>query len=412
MPDRMQKKIGFWAVFSLVLGSQIGSGVFASPAVLAPYGLYGLLGWCFSGVFAVTLAVIFAKLCMQFPRTGGPHVYAYEAFGEVCSFFTGWSYWLISWMTTPVVLVTSVSYLSTLISIKNPIFWQIGILCVVTAINLRSVQASGRAEFVLTLFKFIPLTVIPIIALCFFDKSNIQTVVSMTPASMGNILMLTLFCFLGLESATAPAEFVEQPQKTIPKAIIWGTVSVALIYLLNSAAILGLIQGAQLMNSKAPYVDATRLLFGDFSFIMGIIGTFVCISTLNAWVLTSSQIAYGLSKDLLFPDIFKIKNKMGTPFVSVLISSVLIIPVLILTNHENVGHQIATIIDYGMIIVLFIYAIASLALVRVSQHKMLGIVGLLLCMGIIIFRPLHEILTGIAFILSGVPMYIYVKRKK
>ena len=408
----LQKKIGFWAVFSIVVSSQIGSGVFATPAPLAPYGFYSLLGWFFSGAFAVTLAVIFAKLCMRFPRTGGPHVYAFEAFGEIISFFTGWSYWLVSWITTPVVLVTGVSYLSTVMPIQNPLLWQIGILIAITALNLRGVQASGRAELVLTFFKFVPLIIIPCIALYFFDKNDLQVITDITPSSFGNLMMLTLFCFLGLESATAPAEFVDQPGKTIPKAIIWGTVSVALIYILNSAGILGLIKGQDLMNSKAPYVDATRVLFGNFSSMMGVIGAFVCIGTLNAWILTSSQIAYGLSKDNLFPEIFRKRNKEGTPFMSVIISSALIVPVLILSNNENMGKQISIIIDYSGIIILCVYAIASLSLVRISKYKILGSVGFLLCIGVFIFRPIHEILVGLGFILSGIPMFCFVRRKK
>ena len=107
-------KIGFWAVFALVTGSQIGSGILMLPVSLAPYGMYSLIGWGVSGLGAILLALVFANLCSRYPRTGGPHAYVQEAFGNVAGFFTGWTYWLISWVSTPIVLTASVGYLSPL----------------------------------------------------------------------------------------------------------------------------------------------------------------------------------------------------------------------------------------------------------------------------------------------------------
>src|SRR5580704_3865971 len=106
----MSQKIGFWAVFALVAGSQIGSGVFMQPASLAPFGLYGLFGWLISGAGAIALALVFAWLCANFPKTGGPCVYMQEAFGPVVGYFTGWTYWVISWVSTTVLFVAAVGY--------------------------------------------------------------------------------------------------------------------------------------------------------------------------------------------------------------------------------------------------------------------------------------------------------------
>jgi len=407
-----QKKLGFLSIFSLVVGSQIGSGIFATPFVLAPYGLWGALGWMISGTIAVILAVIFSKLCMHYPRTGGPHVYASEAFGETIGFFVGWAYWIASWASTPIVTITAVTYFSSIVNIQNPLLWQILLLTVVTLINLQSVQAAGKAEFVLTFFKIVPLILIPLIALYYFDASNVNTKQVMNISSMQNIIMITLFCFLGLESATAPTEFVQTPEKTIPKAIIAGTVCVALIYVLNSIGLLGLVDTTTLMDSKAPYADATSVIFGNFSFVMAIIGTLVCISSLNAWVLTSSQIAYGLAKDNLFPAIFKKQSKNKTPFMSVIISSGLIVPLLILINDKNVSEQISVILDYSMIIVLFVYAISSLALIKLLKYRLLGGIGFLVCMTIIALTPFSQILVSSVLILLGVPIFIYIKRSK
>ncbi len=78
----MSKKLGFWSVFAIVTGSQIGSGVFMLPASLAPYGKFSILGWLISGIGAICLAMVFSGLCNRFPKTGGPHVYVKEMFGN------------------------------------------------------------------------------------------------------------------------------------------------------------------------------------------------------------------------------------------------------------------------------------------------------------------------------------------
>src|SRR5580704_3675387 len=145
----MNNKMGFWSIFALVTGSQIGSGVFLSPATLAPYGLYGLAGWIVSGLGAIALALVFAQLCSWYPKTGGPHVYVYQAFGPWAAFFTGWTYWVISWVSTTIVIVASVAYLTPIIGHQTPmilIILQIILLLLVTALNFRGVTAAGRVE--------------------------------------------------------------------------------------------------------------------------------------------------------------------------------------------------------------------------------------------------------------------------
>lgn len=107
--------------------------------------------------------------------------------------------------------------------------------------------------------------------------------------------------FIGLESATTPAGAVENPSKTIPRAIVLGTLTVALIYILNSLGIMGVVPSTQLMNSHAPYVDAAQVIFGgNWHLLISLLASIVCIGTLNAWMLTSSQIAFGLAQDGLF----------------------------------------------------------------------------------------------------------------
>lgn len=423
----MYRKIGFWSVFALVTGSQIGSGVFMAPTALAPYGVFGLMGWIISGIGTIALSMVFATLCSQYPHTGGPHVYINKAFGKSAAFFTGWTYWVISWVSTPVVIITSIGYLSPFIGNQPQLVYlslELLLLICVTLLNLRGVYSAGKVEIVLTLLKFIPLMIIPICALYFFDANNItidqHVVGNDIPKALGRTALLTLWGFIGLETATAAAGAVKNPDSTIPKATIIGTLSVVILYFINSIGIMGLISGSELASSNAPYVDAAKTMFGGHWYlVISVIASIVCIGTLNAWTLTSGQIALGLAQDSLMPKVFIYKNSHDAPIYGLLISSIGIASLLILTSDENLSKQIEEIIGFSATAFLFVYLICSIALLKLlimkkelSITKSSFIITSILFSGWVIYQAdIKVLLIAGLFVVSGLPMYMFWLRK-
>lgn len=425
------QKIGFWAVFALVAGSQIGSGVFMQPASLAPYGLYAMAGWLISGTGAVALALVFGWLCGKFPRTGGPYVYVEEAFGPVAGFFAGWTYWVISWVSTPVLYAASVGYLSPLLG--NPssevlLILELALLFSLTWLNLRGVSAAGRAEFVLSLLKIIPLVLMPVLALMHFDKANFVVDINKLghfdlSHVLSSVALLTLWGFIGLETATTAAGSVENPRKIIPRAIVIGTLCVAILYFFNSLSVMGLVPGAQLAESRAPYADAAQLMFGgNWHLLISLIAAIVCIGTANAWTLSSGQAALGLAEAGLLPNIFKQKNKYGAPRWGILSSCIGIIPILMLTANKNLSAQINTIIDFSVTAFLFVYLACVAAFFRISYKekglmKSLGylvaaVIGGLFCLWILFETSWHIIAIASLFTLSGIPVFFSLRHRR
>lgn len=420
----MSNKIGFWAVFAFVIGSQVGSGVFMLPANLAGYGIFSLIGWAISGVGAIALCLVFAALCTKFPETGGPHTYVKHTFGLTAAFFTGWTYWVISWVSTTAVIVTAIGSLSVFIGPRSPLVYltlEIILLLLITLLNLRGVKAAGRAELFLTLLKLIPLLIMPLVALCFFDRNNFvidQSVPSISATSiLAKVTLLTLWGFIGLESATTPAGSVHNPSKTIPKAIISGTLCVALLYFINSVGIMGLISGQDLMNSKAPYVDAAQIIFGGKWYLaIACIAAIICVGTLNAWILASGQVALGLAEDGLMPPIFAKKNKHNAPMWGIIISCSGIIPLLFLTANESLAQQINAIIDFSVMAFLFVYLICCLAFLNLLIQKKIqcslirwifGLVASGFCVWIMYETPIKTLAIASLFVLSGLPLYLF-----
>ncbi len=423
----MVKKIGFWSVLAIVMGSQIGSGVFMLPASLAPYGEYSILGWLVSGMGAICLALVFAGLCQRFPRTGGPHVYVKAMFGLTPGFFTGWTYWIISWVSTTAVIIASISYLSPFLGAQPPwvyLILEILLLLAVTVLNLKGIQAAGEMEFILSILKIIPLFVLPLLAIFYFNRDNFSVVpdIAVLPLSskLSQVVLLTLWGFIGLETATTPAGSVENPGKTIPRAIILGTLCTALLYLMSNIGIMGLVPGHVLANAKAPYVVASHYLFGgNWHYLIAIIASVACVGTLNAWMLASGQIVLGLAEDQLMPEGFAQKNAANAPALGLLTSAVGILPLLVLTMNVNIAQQITDIIDFSVVAFLFVYLMCVLAYLKLLltqklawYHWTYSLGALLFCGWIISQTSALTLSVASLFVLSGVPVYCLWYRKQ
>ena len=418
----MSNKIGFWSVLALVIGSQIGSGVFMLPASLASFGAYSIAGWIISGIGAIALAMVFANLCTRFPKTGGPHVYIEQLFGKNISFFAGWTYWVVSWISTAAVIIAAIGYLSPFIGDQSTMVYlgyELLLLLSICCLNLFGVNVAGRAETVFTGLKFLPLFIVPIVAIFFFDSNNfhISTAISAqtTSTTLAQVTLLTLWGFVGLESATTPAGSVENPEKTIPRAIITGTIIVALVYIFNSIAVMGLIPGETLQASKAPYVDAAQHLFGgQWHLGISIAASIVCIGTLNAWVLTAGQISLGLAEDKMMPEIFARRNESGAPYASIISSCLGIVPLLVLTADKNIAAQVASVIDFSVTSFLFIYILCSLANLiicwktsRSAFALINSVIAIIFCAWVLSETSLTTLMISSLFTLSGLPLFFF-----
>jgi basic amino acid/polyamine antiporter, APA family len=417
------RKLGFWSVFALVTGSQIGTGIFVSLVSLAPFGLLSLAGWAIAGLGAISLALVFAQLCAWMPKTGGPHVYVHEAFGATIAFFTGWTYWVISWVSTTTVIVAAVSYLTPFFGHHPTTNVTLGIvlLILITALNFRGVSTAGHVEFALTLLKVIPLICVPLMGLWYFNLDNFTLDAPYTTLSIeqvvGHAVLIAFYGFIGLESGTTPAASVHNPSKTIPKAVVFGTLCVAGLYILNSVGIMGVLPSTQLMKSHAPYADAIKIIIGgNWHLLISLIASIICIGTLNAWMLTSGQIALGLAQDRFLPRLFGRTNKYGAPYISLAISCVGIIPLLIMTNNNTLASQINFIVDVSSVTFLFVYTVCCLAFFKLLLEKkyssasmssvICGIFALLFCLWVIYATPAHTLGVASLFICSGIPLFI------
>ncbi len=364
------KKLGMWMLTALVVGNMIGSGVFLLPASLAQYGTITLFSWVLTAVGAMLLALVFAKLASLFPKTGGPYIYCKEGFGNFVGFQVAYNYWIYMWVGNAAIAVATTGYLSTFfppLADNNLLafFITAGILWFFTLVNVIGVHFAGALQVILTVLKFIPLLVIAFIGIFFIDLNNLKAF-NISGASnfsaLSNGAMLTLWAFLGMESASIPADDVKNPKKTIPRATILGTLLAACVYIISTVAIMGVIPVESLKNSAAPFSDFAGVIFGEWGkLVMGAVAVIACVGALNGWILLQGQIPLAAAKDQLFPRRFSKVSKKRAPVFGIVFSSLLITILLMMNFNKNLVDQFTFIISLATLAALVAYLYTAIA---------------------------------------------------
>lgn len=337
----LPKALGFWACWSLTVGTMIGSGIFTVPAVLAPYGVMSFAGWALSGVGTILLALTIGRLASRTQRTGGPYAYVHDTFGDASGFLTAWAYWISFWSGIPGVAIASVGYMTVFApGLTNSPAMQavvtLAIIWALTFVAIRGVRESSVMQMTLTALKLVPLLVIALVAVFAGSSANLQPATTSEPigSALAATALLTMWAFSSFEAGCVPAGNVVNPTRTIPRAIIFGTVTVTVIYLAVNAAAMLLLSPGELAKSPAPLAEAARVL-GEFGPALIAAGAIVSTAgSMNGAIFITGQLPMAVALDKLAPAILAKRNAGGSPYVSLILGSSLA-SLLVLTNYTR-----------------------------------------------------------------------------
>lgn len=417
---------------SLVIGNMIGAGVFLMPAALAAYGGISILGWLASSLGTFVLALVFSKLSKLFlEKAGGPYAYTKSGFGEFAGFLVAWGYWISIWIGMAIMAIAFVSALTVLFPIlgNNPlvsVLTGLSAIWLLTWINSKGVRESGKIQVVTTILKLTPIVMIIVGGFFFFNIDNFIPFNVSDSSSFEAIAItstMTLYAFLGFESATIPSDNVKNPGKTIPKATMLGTLITTVVYILGTIAVMGMVPLGELAISPAPFADAMGVMTGELG--RGLVAGGAAIAAfgaLNGWILIVGQLPKATAKDKLFPGIFKKENKKGVPVYGMLIGSALASLVMLMNYTEGLVEQFRFLILLGTMIAVVPYLFSAAAYVSILLEKKLpsqpwlGIYG----MGSLAFSYSlwaifgageESVFWGFILLMLGIPFYVFVKWK-
>jgi APA family basic amino acid/polyamine antiporter len=424
--------LGFWMCLALVVGNMIGSGVFLLPASLAPYGVNSIFGWLLTAAGSVLLAIVFARLARSSPDAAGPYVYPRRAFGEAVGFLTAWGYWMAVWVGNAAIVTGTVAYLAELVpAIKQttggPALVSCAIIWILTLLNWRGVRQMGVVQIVTTVLKVMPLIAVFVLAIVLLGKGDASVIrVDPQPLSLPAVTAaatLTLWAFLGLESATVPAGSVIDPEKTIPRATIWGTAIATALYIVSCSTIVLLLPTAELAKSTAPFADVIRMFWGGNAAILLALFAFISgFGALNGWILVQGEMPATLARAGVFPKFFARPSKYGTPGTSLFITGGLLTVIVLMNYTSSMVEVFTKILLISTLANLVTYLCCSVAALKLAwqgdlgvKGKSLGVLSVVAILGAIyaiwtIFGAGEEaVWWGIGLFVAGVPVYVAMK---
>lgn len=410
-------KMGFWQCWAMSVGVMIGSGVFLLPTVLAPYGSLSFLGWLFTSAAAILIALILGRLASRTERSGGFFVYTQDAFGDLAGFLIAWGYWLAVVFAITAISTAFAGYFSALVPAFGSNMGQAFVAGVViwtfTAINIKGVGAGAKTQLVTVILKLLPLAVIILLGLFAGSTANIS---EFNPGNrpvleaVATCAMLTMWAFAGIEAGTVAARDVHDPKKTIPRAIVAGTLTVTFVYIAATAAVMMLVPADILAVSEAPFVDAAKIL-GPIG--GGLIAFGALVSTAgsaNGNILVGGQIPMAVANDGLAPKFLAKRNAGGAPAAALILSSVLATLLLIFNYTDGLIAAFTFLITMSVLCTLLPYGVAALAEFRISRKKsklwaFIAIVAIFYVIVAMLGSGLKVLAWGLVLILAGLPVY-------
>jgi APA family basic amino acid/polyamine antiporter len=424
------KKMGLWSGTSLVMGNMIGGGIFLLPAALSFYGGISLVGWLVSALGSICLALVFSRLSkIVTAKNGGPYAYTQAAFGDFMGFLIAWGYWISIWAANAAITVTFVGAMSIFFPALAEnrflaVLTGLSAIWLLTWVNTRGIRETAMVQVITTLLKIIPLLVVTIGGLFFFDLDNLlpfnQSGTSNLVA-IGATATLTLYAFLGFESATIPAKSIKDPLRNIPRATVLGTLLTAALYIGCTVAVMGMIPPSVLQNSPAPLAEAATRLGGSSMryFIAGGIAV-ATFGALNGWIMILGQIPLALAEDHLFPKIFKRLNRKAVPASGLIIGSALVSGLMLLNYSESLVEQFKfmTLLTTLSVLTPYLFSTAAYLLLALqkqkSDYRMINILILsglafVYCMWAVYGSGEESVFWGFILLLMGIPFYVWVK---
>ena len=425
------KGLTLWPATALVTGTIIGAGIFTQPSWLAQYGPISILGFAITAFGSLMLALVFASLARRTPDVGGPYAFSRQGFGDFVGFQSAWTYWIGAWVGVGAIASSLVVYLGVLIPavVENRLLSTVvavGAIAVLTFLNTQGVVTGGLVSLILTILKVVPLLLIGTLGFLAFDASNLGpfNASGLPPLEVLTAVMAyTLFSFIGVEAATIPAGDVHEPDKTIPRATMIGTIAAAAVYLLSTTAVFGAVEQSELANTDAAFSVAAANMFGDWaSDAVAVVAVISCLGAMNGLLLLSGQIPMAAEFDGLAPKVFGKLNMRHAPGTGLIISGLLAAGILALSfGGGGLGDAVAQLVLVSAVATMVSYAFSAgaeikwLALdkgkVPVSHiARKMAIAVLALVFTILAFYGggVQEIYWLWMLIVLGVPLYIYI----
>jgi APA family basic amino acid/polyamine antiporter len=357
-----------------VIGSIVGTGVFTMPAVLAGAGTMGIVVLGVIAVGAMLLAVLFGQLTKRVPNSdGGLYAYSRHEFGDFAGYLVGWCYWVQAWAGNAAIVSSWVFYVDALFGwthnsgMENWCIAMVG-LWVPAVINLVGVRQMAWFQNITVILKFLPLLFVGVVGWFFVTSARFgpfNATGGSLYSGIGIAAGVALFSFIGVEAAAITAKRVRDQRRNVMRASVIGTAASALLYVLVTAAVMGLVAHHTLVGTGSPFVNAFQTMFPGTPWAGKFIAAIAVVSgigALNGWTLIVTETSRAIAQDDLFPRPFAWADSKGTAWFGILVGTALPSLLMLWAYNTKAGLTVFTyLVDLTVVTVAIPYFMSAIA---------------------------------------------------
>jgi putrescine:ornithine antiporter len=371
------KRMNLVQLTFIVAVNMMGSGIIMLPTNMAQVGAISLLSWIVTALGSMAIAYGFAQAGLFNQRPGGMSAYAEDAYGKSGYFLVFFLYFLSLAVGNVAIAISAVGYLASFMPwlSSTPIATCIGVIALLwltTLANFGGPSVTGRIGSVTVWGVIIPLGALSLIGWFWFSPEIFGAAWNPKGLSllegMGSSISLTLWAFLGMESAAQNSAAVENPKRDVPLACMFGTLGAAVIYILSTTVIQGIVPNLELAKSTGPFGTAYAHMFNPVvgSIIMGL-AVVACLGSLLGWQFTIAATGKAAADERMFPSLFSKVNRMGAPITGMIVLGVVQSAMALSTISPSLSEQFSALVSLAVVTNVVPYIIALSALMVMMQ---------------------------------------------
>jgi len=362
MVKELERDLGLLAVLAISIGAMIGSGIFILPGLaMAEAGPAVIAAYLLAGIMVLPAALSKSEMATAMPEAGGTYIYIERGMGPILGTIAGIGTWFSLSFKGALALVGGMPYLAVLFDIPHTTVALV--LCaVLIVVNVVGVKQTGRMQVVIV--------AVMLAAMGWF-------VVQSAPATeaarygdffgegTGGLLAATGLVFVsyaGVTKVASVAEEVENPDRNIPLGILGSLAFTTVLYVAIVAIVVGVVPGADLLDSYTPMTDVANLTMGSVGvYAIVLAAVLALVSTANAGILSSSRYPFAMSRDSLAPSLFEdVSERFQTPRNAITITGILMLGLIAFVD-------ILAIAKLASAFKILVFALVNAALIAFRQ---------------------------------------------
>jgi amino acid transporter len=319
-----------WDLVAITINGIIGAGIFGLPAkIYSLIGTYSIIAFVACALIVALIILCFAEVSSRFDDTGGPYLYAREAFNPAVAFEIGWLIWLARITAFAANCNLLINYLSYFWNSATNSFWRASVIvfvvAVLCAINVLGIRQAAIVSNVFTVGKLVPIIIFCGAGLFFLNPQAFAFGPSPNSGAFSQSVLLLVYAFTGFEMATIPAGEVRDPQRNLPRALLIAILVVAVLYILIQIVCVGTLPG--LAQSQKPLADAGSQFLGAAGGAIISAGAIISITgNLNILMLSGSRLPFAMAEQKQLPAfIGSIHRSFFTPYIAIMITAALML---------------------------------------------------------------------------------------